>query len=66
MTVYGKTRHMGFFVKIKFDVYVIGSEKRVNFVHIPNFGFKTLITQTIAARDLNFGMIILTSSCYTR
>ena len=28
-------------------VYVIGSEKRVNFAHIPIFGFKTLITHKL-------------------
>ena len=27
--------------------FVIGSEKRVNFAHIPNFGFKTLITHKL-------------------
>ena len=44
-------------------LYVVGYEKRDHIAHFPNFHFKMFIT--IADTDLNFGMNILLSSCYT-
>ena len=32
--VYGKTRHMGFFVKIKFDVYLISSSLELTYLQV--------------------------------
>ena len=34
VTVYGKTRHMGFFVKIKFDVYLISSTLELTYLQV--------------------------------
>ena len=34
VTVYGKTRHMGFFVKIKFDVYLISSSLELTYLQV--------------------------------
>ena len=44
---------------------MIGSEKWDHFVLFPNFHFKTLISLH-GAMNLNFGMKVLPSSCYTR
>ena len=45
---------------------MIGSEKREHFAQIPNFGFKTLITEAVVATDLKLAMNILTLFSYTR
>ena len=34
VTGFGKTRHMGFFVKIKFDVYLISSTLELTYLHV--------------------------------
>ena len=34
VTVYEKTRHMGFFVKIKFDVYLISSTLELTYLQV--------------------------------
>ena len=34
VTVYGKTRHMGFFVKIKLDVYLISSTLELTYLQV--------------------------------
>ena len=47
-----------------YNKYVIGSEKRGNFALFPNF--RSVSRGTIAAMNLNFGLNILPSSCYTR
>ena len=34
VTGFGKTRHMGFFVKIKFDVYLISSSLELTYLQV--------------------------------
>ena len=34
VTGFGKTRHMGFFVKIKFDVYLISSTLELTYLQV--------------------------------
>ena len=34
VTVYEKTRHMGFFVKIEFDVYLISSTLELTYLQV--------------------------------
>ena len=34
VTVYGKTRHMGFSIKIEFDVYLISSTIELTHFHV--------------------------------
>ena len=40
MTVYGKTRHMGFFVKIEFDVSLIRANSRASLRPIVRFALE--------------------------